>query len=297
MPSNESLLLRAWRAVAFAGHHARIARLYDDRADAVLRYHSVGGGFYDSIPPERFRRDVEYLQRNHEIVDLPEVLGPGSADRVALTFDDGYRDFHRNVLPILREYDVPATVFVIADAVDDRSFVHNDKYDYEYMDRSELADLADEPLVTVGNHSRSHPDLSELSRAELEREIVGAQRDLEELLGTEVRRFCYPFCDPEPRAAAVVRESHDIGVAAQGRRQTITAETDPATVPRINGANPPWEVRWDLSAPARRLGAACDRFLGSDSADQPARQPAPADDPVADGTEQGDPLGDVPRTP
>lgn len=294
MASTESILLRGWRAVAFVGHHSRIASLYDDGANVALRYHSVGGGFYDSIPPERFRRDVEYLQRHYEIVDLPAVLRPGDDRRVAITFDDGYRDFHRHVVPILHEYDVPATVFAIADAVDDPSFAHNDKHDYEYMDRAELTSLADDDLVTVGNHTRTHPKLTDLSRDELEREIVGGKRRLEDLLGTEVRRFCYPFCTPERRAAAIVRETHDIGVAAQGRRQTITSASDPATLPRVNGANPPWEVRWDLSGPGRRLGAACDRFLGSESSDQVARQPRPADDPV---TDDGEPIGDVPRTP
>lgn len=283
MPSTESILLRGWRAVAFVGHHSRIASLYDDGANCVLRYHSVGGGFYDDIQPERLRRDIEYLQRHYEIVDLPEVLRPGEGARIALTFDDGYRDFHRHVVPILHEYDVPATVFAIADAVDDPSFTHNDRYDYEYMDRAELTTLVDDDLVTVGNHTRSHRDLSGLPRDELEREIVGAKHRLEDLLGTDVRRFCFPYCVRDERAAAFVRETHDVGVAAQGRRETISAGTDPATVPRINGANPPWEVRWDLSAPARLLGAACDRFLGAETPDSPAEPGAPTDDQVADG--------------
>lgn len=300
-PSTETLLLRGWRAVAFVGYHSHVGSLYDDDADCVLRYHSVGGGFYDSIPPERLRRDIEYLQRHYEIVDLPEVLWPGDSPRVALTFDDGYRDFRRHVVPILHEYDVPATVFVIADAVENPTFAHNDRYDYEYMGQAELETLVGDDLVTVGNHTRSHPHLSELTRDELEREIVGAKHRLEDLLGADVRRFCFPYCVPDERAAAIVRETHDVGVTGRGRRETIAAGTDPATVPRVNGANPPWEVRWDLSEPARLLGAACDRFLGSGTPDAPVEPGPQVDEQIADGhehvTDGGERRSDDPRSP
>lgn len=259
----ESALLSGWRLVAFAGHYSRVGSLGRGRSNKVLRYHSVGGGFYDDFPPDRLRRDVEYLQSRFEIVDLPDVLVPGETKRIALTFDDGYRDFYRNVVPILREHDVPATVFVIADAVEDPSFAHNDRYEYEYMTREQLVDLADEGLVTIGNHTKSHPRLGELPPGRLEPEIVGARRRLEELVGLEVDRFCFPYGSVSDRAADLVRRTHDVGVAGRGRRDPISSETDPALVPRVNGANPFWEVQWDLSDSATRVGAAADRLVSA----------------------------------
>ncbi|QLG28801.1 polysaccharide deacetylase family protein [Halorarum halophilum] len=258
----DSALLRGWRLVAFAGHYSRLGTLGLGRTNRVLRYHSVGGGFYDDFPPDRLRHDIEYLDTRFEIVDLPEALSTGGAKRIALTFDDGYRDFYRNVVPILREYDVPATVFVIADAVDDPSFDHNDD-EYEYMDREELVELADEDLVTIGNHTGSHPRLGELPPERLEPEIAGAKRRLEESLSIDIDRFCYPYGSYSEEAADVVRRTHDIGVAGRGRRDAISPDTDPALVPRVNGANPFWEVQWDLSDSATRVGSACDRFIGS----------------------------------
>lgn len=256
-------MLRGWRLVAFAGHFSRLDSLGVGRSNKVLRYHSVGGGFYDDIHPDRLGRDIEYLQSRFEIVDLPEVLAPGGTKKIALTFDDGYRDFHRNVVPILREYDVPATVFVLADALEDPSFVHNGQHDYEYMNREQLAELVDEDLVTIGNHTASHPRLGETPPDRLEPEIVGAKRRLEEALGVDVDRFCFPYGSVSDRAADLVRRTHGIGVAGRGRRDAISSDTDPALVPRINGANPFWEVQWDLSDSATRVGAAADRFVGA----------------------------------
>lgn len=259
----ESAILRGWRLVAFTGHLSRLDSLGVGQSNKVLRYHSVGGGFYDDIPPDRFRRDVEYLQSRFDVVDLPAVLSSGGEKRVALTFDDGYRDFYRHVLPLLREYDVPATVFVLADALENPSFDHNDRHDYEYMTREQLAELVEEDLVTIGNHTASHPRLGRVSPDRLEPEIVGAKRRLEEALGVEVDRFCFPYGSVSDRAAALVRQEHSIGVAGGGRRDTITPDTDPALVPRINGANPPWEVQWDLSDVGTRVGAVADRVVGA----------------------------------
>lgn len=59
------------------------------------------------------------------LVPLAELLdGPASSqDRVSLTFDDGYRDFHEHALPVLREAAVPSTLFVTT-GYPDRTLLH-----------------------------------------------------------------------------------------------------------------------------------------------------------------------------
>jgi len=52
-------------------------------------------------------------------------------------------------------------------------------------------------LVTMGGHTRTHPWLSRLSRAEAEDEILGSKARLEEMLGAPVRHFAYPFGSPD----------------------------------------------------------------------------------------------------
>jgi len=252
-------LLNWWRRLAYVGTRVGIDDTGTDRTNRVIRYHSVGGGFYDNLPPAAFREQLEYLTDAYEVVDLPAVLEPGDRKRVALTFDDGYRDFYDNVLPALRKYDIPATVFVLAGATEDPEFAHNDSFDYEYMTEANLHELVDDDLVTVGNHTVSHPRLSELSGDRLEDEIVDAKERLEDLLGTDVSRFCYPYGDVDERAAAIVRRTHDLGVVNRGRFEAVTPETDPATIPRINGANPLFEVSWDLSDTATRVGRVGER--------------------------------------
>jgi peptidoglycan/xylan/chitin deacetylase (PgdA/CDA1 family) len=52
-------------------------------------------------------------------------------------------------------------------------------------------------LVAFGAHTRTHPFLSQLSRADAEDEILGSKARLEEVLGVEARHFAYPFGSPD----------------------------------------------------------------------------------------------------
>ena len=48
-------------------------------------------------------------------------------------------------------------------------------------------------LVAFGAHTRTHPCLSRLSRAEAEDEVAGSKKRIEEMLDAPVRHFAYPF--------------------------------------------------------------------------------------------------------
>lgn len=46
--------------------------------------------------------------------------------------------------------------------------------------------------LEVGAHSRSHPDLTQVSEAQLPDEIAGSKADIERQLGRKIHAFCYP---------------------------------------------------------------------------------------------------------
>jgi len=93
----------------------------------VLIYHRVLPGV-DPIAPremtaEVFRWQMELLRRHAEPLTLADALGRLAAGRlprraVCVTFDDGYADNEQIALPILREFDVPATFFVATGFLD-----------------------------------------------------------------------------------------------------------------------------------------------------------------------------------
>ncbi len=75
-------------------------------------------------PVAEFDRQVNFLSKNYKIVSIPEVweaAKAGRADKLcALTFDDGLKDNYQNALPILKKYNLPATMFVITSVFEGR---------------------------------------------------------------------------------------------------------------------------------------------------------------------------------
>ena len=80
-----------------------------------------------SVTPEIFRKQIKYIKKNYKIVGMDraiEVLSSKNTDNnyCVITFDDGYRDNYDNAFPILKRYQVPATIFVTYDAVESGRF-------------------------------------------------------------------------------------------------------------------------------------------------------------------------------
>ncbi|MEL4167386.1 polysaccharide deacetylase family protein [Pseudomonas sp. ZS001] len=77
------------------------------------------------VGPEAFEHLLIWLQRYFECVPLMTLLlaDPASVPdrpRVALTFDDGWRDNAMNAFPLLRQYQVPASIFLSTDFIGSR---------------------------------------------------------------------------------------------------------------------------------------------------------------------------------
>jgi peptidoglycan/xylan/chitin deacetylase (PgdA/CDA1 family) len=70
-----------------------------------------------SLPVALFRRQVEFLCRHFTVVGLDEAVAAASPRVVALTFDDGYRGVYTRAFPVLREYGLPATVFLVTERI------------------------------------------------------------------------------------------------------------------------------------------------------------------------------------
>lgn len=91
----------------------------------VLMYHRIGDDSdpFPHLDVDDFRQQVRWL------VEHCEVVGPENLKRAAhalrgarvpvlLTFDDGSRDYHDLAYPVLKEFGVPAVVFLVTDYVD-----------------------------------------------------------------------------------------------------------------------------------------------------------------------------------
>ena len=91
----------------------------------VLTYHRVDDPaarpwLYPRImvTPEAFEEQMHFLADNYRVLGVPELIelwekgGSLPPRAVLVTFDDAYRDFAEYAWPILKRYQLPATLFV-----------------------------------------------------------------------------------------------------------------------------------------------------------------------------------------
>lgn len=119
---------------------------------------------------------------------------------IFLTFDDGYLDNYENLLPLLRKYNVPITLFCLA----------NDQVKNNSWDLQDGNDEEECPLMTfeqmqafvlqgseIGAHGLNHVnylDLFEQGRVdEIHRELSLSKQILTEKMQSEIVSFAYPF--------------------------------------------------------------------------------------------------------
>ncbi len=159
-------------------------------------YHMVGDqtGNAAIISEANLRLQMNYLRDHgyHPITmqELYDYVTKGAAlpeKPVCITFDDGYLDSYTIVYPMMKEYGFPWTLFVITDDVGQP---HN------RMTWAQLKEMADSHTVTIASHTLSHPKLHNLAtRAEKEKEIVGANQALKYQLGIDNPWLAYPYGD------------------------------------------------------------------------------------------------------
>jgi peptidoglycan/xylan/chitin deacetylase (PgdA/CDA1 family) len=148
------------------------------------------------------------------LADASRVLTSRTAGFfVCVTFDDGYYDTLENAVPVLRELGIPATIFVPTGAIDGTAGLYWYTQQPRMLSWDDLRDLTRDPLVSIGAHSRRHPNLTHLPDDEAWAEIAGSKKDLETQLGCEVTSFAYPAGFAGEREASMVAEAgYRVGV-------------------------------------------------------------------------------------
>jgi peptidoglycan/xylan/chitin deacetylase (PgdA/CDA1 family) len=134
-------------------------------------------------------------------IDLP-------ADSVAVTFDDGFADTFVNALPVLTRYRIPATMFALSDRIGARNDWMSVRGfpDRPLMTAAQLREMV-AAGITVGSHTRTHPRLPELDAKAKRDEIGGSKARLEDLLGSGVASFAYPYGLFDEDAKLAVKEA------------------------------------------------------------------------------------------
>lgn len=141
-----------------------------------------------AMAPALFDSEVATLKRNGYtfvfMKEVPTTLDSQSTGKfVALTFDDGYRDFYTDAFPILKKYGAKSTIYVITNFVGGPN----------YMTKAQLKEVVASGLVEVGSHTLDHYNLNSTNKSAVVTELTASKKVLEETYGVKVVSFAYPY--------------------------------------------------------------------------------------------------------
>jgi biofilm PGA synthesis lipoprotein PgaB len=210
----------------------------------VLQYHHVSESTpaSTSLSPERFREHLQWLVDNDFVVgSLPESLARLRAGEslppkfAVITFDDGYRNIYENAFPVLRELELPFTIFI--------NPAPHDAGRSAWLTWDQLREMSDAG-ATIANHTVSHAFLVREEEGESEaewlervqREIEGAENRIAKETGQNHKLLAYPYGESNPAIRSLVAE---LGYTAFGQQSgPIGRDSDFTNLPRFPLAGP-----------------------------------------------------------
>ncbi|NDJ78630.1 MAG: polysaccharide deacetylase family protein [Chloroflexi bacterium] len=224
------------------------AAVPDSRADdatrrriwlPVLMYHYVSTPPEDadryrldlSVTPDQFAEQLAWLRANdYTTVTLDELYAaltegePLPERPVILTFDDGYADAYERAFPLLQEYGMVGTFFVVTEWLDAER--------PGYLTWAQAREMA-EAGMSIQSHSRSHLDLTQGCNFDcLVFQLLGSVESIEAQIGERPRFFCYPSGRYDD---AVLELLPEVGIVAAVTTQpgTLHVSDRPLELPRV----------------------------------------------------------------
>ncbi|NJL54791.1 polysaccharide deacetylase family protein [bacterium] len=164
----------------------------------ILMYHYVSDPPPDadtirqelSVSPDRFRSHLQALiDAGYSAISLYDLYyalmqgRPLPVRPVVLTFDDGHIDHYSVVYPMLREFDLIGTFFIITGRADQNDPAH--------LSWAQIREMAASGM-SMEAHSKTHSDLRNRDFDFLVYEILGSLESLSTHTGRPAAMFAYP---------------------------------------------------------------------------------------------------------
>lgn len=211
----------------------------------ILTYHQVAAAPVKGTPfrslvvaPDDFARQMRFLrllgyQGLSMTALVPYLRGEKTGKVVGITFDDGYLNNLTHALPALQRNGFSATCYIVSQLAG-----RTNEWDRDIgipasalMDADQLRQWV-AGGQEIGAHTRHHVRLNSLDATASASEIAGCKEELEAIVGSAVRHFCYPYGEYEARHADI---AHDAGylTATTTQRSRCHAGEDLLQLPRV----------------------------------------------------------------
>lgn len=177
----------------------------------VLMYHFIGSReqaaeHKNYVSRKSFAAQMKFLARHgYRVISLEEYYQIKSGQQkprgkeIVITFDDGNYSFAEDAVPALEKYKFPVTVFLVSKNL--KEGLHGS------MSIDTVKGLLSREWISIGSHSRTHPDLAKLTEDEIREELYGARQELEKIFERPVPDLAYPSGSIDERVIKIAQEA------------------------------------------------------------------------------------------
>jgi len=172
----------------------------------VITYHSV-----TPKQTSKFAEQMNMLLNIGKPVSLEKpIYGYNKTHYLAVTFDDGYQSVIQNALPVLKEKEIPATIFIPTVAFGKRppwiKDINHPFFNEIILTKEQLKALPGD-LITIGSHTDSHCRLSNIDAGTFKREIVDSKKKLEFVSGRNISLISVPYGQFDKKYTKLFKEA------------------------------------------------------------------------------------------
>jgi peptidoglycan/xylan/chitin deacetylase (PgdA/CDA1 family) len=178
------------------------------------------------------------LAENYSEIKTSEIMRPPANEIgrvVVLTFDDAFENLLENVVPVLKEYQLPAAIFVPTKDLGRQPTWEMlpgcPDTNETIMSEEQIADLNRDGFE-IFSHTVSHPVLTEIEDERLQAEFVESRDSLEKIVAHQVVTISYPYGAHDLRTCrAAQKAGYKFGFTIEPC--AVDGSTDPMRIGRF----------------------------------------------------------------
>jgi len=202
----------------------------------ILMYHDISNKRNkDSVYYKNFFRQINFVRSlGYESVNLCDLTKKNDKKKFVITFDDGYKNLAKFVLPFLKKNNLKATCFIVSNSIGKDNYWDSKKNFFikkEIMTIEQIKAWVSAGLE-IGSHTTNHHDLTTLNDKDKLIEITKPIKDLKKKLGINVKTFSYPFGKYDDKCKKIVKRYYKYAVNTK-RSRYIKKKFNNNMIPRI----------------------------------------------------------------
>ena len=175
----------------------------------ILMYHEVSDNIQGSldylfVKPDSMRSQLKWLKdNNYETIHFSDLTRLSEFQKpIILTFDDGYEGNYTNLYPLLKEFNMKATIFIVTNEIGKKG----------RMTAEQLKEISDSGLVSVQSHTKNHKKLNTLSDLQIIEECLESKETIQRITGISPSVISYPEGCYNSQVISSVSHFYDFGI-------------------------------------------------------------------------------------